>query len=61
VESKTPNSLRFRLQELEGPDGVFVRVIVEDKNYDLSYEQADRAYHFLMYYLKSNVRKNAAI
>ena len=61
MESKTPNSPSFRLQELEGPDGVFIRVIVEDKHYDLNYEQADRAYHFLMYYLKSNVRKNAAI
>jgi hypothetical protein len=54
--SKTQSSPKLKVQEIGSPKGDFIRVWVEDKHCDLDYEEADRVYHFLMYYLKSNAK-----
>lgn len=52
--SKMQNSPKLKVQEIGSPDGDFIRMWIEDKHCDLTYEEADRVYHFLMYYMKSN-------
>lgn len=59
--SKTQNSARLRVQEIGSPEGDFIRMWIEDKHCDLSYEDADKVYHFLMFYLKSNARTDATV
>lgn len=61
MESKTPSSPRFRIQEMGSPRGDFIRIWIEDKYHDLSYQDSDKVYRFLMYYLKSNARQDSAV
>lgn len=59
--SKTQNSPRLRVQEIGSPEGDFIRMWIEDKYCDLSYADADKVYHFLMLFLKSNARANSTV
>lgn len=59
--SKTQISPKLKVQEIGTPDGDFIRMWIGDSHCDLDYDEADRVYHFLMYYLKSNARANSAV
>lgn len=54
MESKTPSSLRLKIQEIESNGSDFIRIILDDSHVDLDFGKVEKLYRFLMLFVKRN-------